>query len=240
MDTKLSIILTLAALIGLADSVVYLMSFWRTFEINIFEFAGLTDFAKLAIFPLSLVVFSIVIVGLVFFSKAPKKSNRSSWLDTMSDKLASNIAIGAVTVSMLGVYFIPDIRWKWYLGLLASYPLVNSINRHEIVRKYLPNSALRVYALSFTIVIPLMSGAIGAVDAIGVIRGEGCRAVDNVGIAANLMGTPNRPVMFVGFVNDTFILYETQTHSVVFIKQSENSPLILKPKLHCGPVSFFN
>ncbi|KAK45469.1 hypothetical protein BG58_18025 [Caballeronia jiangsuensis] len=53
MDTKLPL-MTAATLIGLFNSVVYLEFFWTPFGVEIFQFAGMTDFPKLAIYPLGL------------------------------------------------------------------------------------------------------------------------------------------------------------------------------------------
>ncbi|WP_157382655.1 hypothetical protein [Burkholderia ubonensis] len=231
-------LLTIGALIGLADAIIYLDSFWSSFGVDIFQFAGLSDFAKLAIFPMSLVAIALAITVAVDHTRQTlkKPDHRPGWLERRSDRFWAVTAIASIILALLSTR-LPR-PWEWYAALIASYPVMVSLGRQPIVRRYLPNQ-VRGSALIAIIVIPILLGILGEVEAQNIIRGKAFQVVDTTGIAANLMATRERPLMLVGFVNDTFILFETQTRSVVFLKQAENSPLILKPNPHSAPVDFF-
>jgi hypothetical protein len=52
------------AIVALTVAAAYLASYWSEFDINVFEFVGLTDFGKLAIYPL-IAAFAVLPIGLL-------------------------------------------------------------------------------------------------------------------------------------------------------------------------------
>jgi hypothetical protein len=228
--------LTIGALIALANAIIYLDSFWSSFGVDIFQFAGLSDFAKLAIFPMSLAAGSLAITLVIMDYMQQTFKNRSGWPERRSDRFWAVTAIASIFLASLALSLPHPL--EWYAALIASFPVMVSLERHSILRRYLPDR-IRSSALVAIIVIPIMLGLLGELNARNIKRGRALQIVETTGIAANLMATPEKPLMFVGFVNDTFILFETQTRSVVFLKQADNAPLILKPNPYGVPMEFF-
>ena len=228
MNEKLGVT-TILALFGLGVSACYLRSYWGAFDIDVFQFAGLTDFAKLAVYPLLLSTLGGAIglfVSTLLFPLSEKQDSSS-----FSAKAMKRLRLAAVA----SIVFTPvpvllwSKPWTWFACIIFAFPAVFQLCELPASRRYIKNFTPRFISISILVAFPLLAAMMGAVNAEAIKSGRTPRIVDKVGIAANLMGTPEHPLMYIGYVNDTFVIYEMQTRSVVLLKQVDNAPLVLKP-----------
>jgi hypothetical protein len=229
MNEKLGIT-TILGLYGLLVSACYLMAYWGAFDVDIFQLAGLTDFVKLAIYPVSFVIMIGVVVmtaSSLLFSLLP---NYEQIFIRQSTRKTLQVFMLVVTSASGLVLLFAHGNWKWPVGTggLATAPALY-ICTHPRALKYIPDRSLRLVVAFFVLWMPLLAAFAGANQSERIKDGTSQRIIDNTGVAAGLIATPEHPLMYIGFVSDTFVIYETQTRSVVLVKQVDNAPLVLKP-----------
>ncbi|MFM0501950.1 hypothetical protein [Paraburkholderia caffeinilytica] len=230
MNEKLGVT-TAVSLFGLVVATIYLISYWGSFDIDIFQYAGLTDFVKLAIYPLGLALLGLVMgVAVTTISFPFEKLTRA----TASIKIESlPVALRIVAVIGLLVALAINVlahgQWKWFATVMIFSPAASYVCFHEKIKERIPSLATRFHFVLLCVLIPLFAAMVGSSRAQNLKDGNAHVIVDNTGVAAGLKATPEHPLMFIGFVSDTFVIYETQTRSVVLIKQSDTLPFVLKP-----------
>lgn len=228
MNEKLGVT-TILALFGLGVSACYLRSYWGAFDIDVFQFAGLTDFAKLAVYPLLLSALGGAIglfVGTFLFPLTEKQEAKSFSARGMK---RLRLAAGASLVLMPTIVLVWSKPWAWCACVFISMPVIFQLCELPVSRRYFKDFTRRFITVTIMVLFPLLAAMVGAFNAEALKTGVVPRIVDNVGVAADLKGTPEHPLMYIGYVNDTFVIYETQTRSVVLLKQVDNAPLVLKP-----------
>lgn len=228
MNEKLGVS-TVLGLYGLVVSACYLMAYWGAFGIDIFQLAGLTDFVKLAIFPVALVAISGAVVMLASSLAVPFMPDYERIFSQPRNGkvLRAGALFSMIVIGLLLTFVHGD--WKWAAGFsLGVFPVIY-VCMHPKARTSVPNGGFRFIAAMFLLIMPLMVAFSGSRKAEVVKEGKAQRVVDNTGVAAGLIATPEHPLMYIGFVSETFVIYETQTRSVVLLKQVDNAPLVLKP-----------
>lgn len=230
MSEKLGIT-TVLGLVGLAVSACYLMVFWGSFGIDIFQFTGLTDFVKLAIFPVSLALMTCAVglaLALLIIPYRPSRNSNEKDLGVGGQKIVRLFATVSIVAAIVTIGST-NASLKWMAAACIAFPAVLSLYFLPITRRHFPSRALRLYLLVVITEVPLTACFFGAANAEAIKEGVATRVIDPTGIAAGLMGTRDHPLVYVGFVSDTFVIYETQTGSVILLKQVDNAPLVLKP-----------
>jgi hypothetical protein len=228
MNEKLGMTTILGAF-GLAVSACYLMVYWGAFGIDIFQFAGLTDFVKLAIFPVAMAVLATGLAlafGALIMPMLPVYDGQGLF----SHRPKTMRAVAGVSLfAAFAIMGFSDAAWRWGAALLLGVPFVRYVNSRPQMRRYIRSGVLRGYVLVLAFGLPLGACFFGAISAENIKEAVTTTVVDPTGIATGLIGTHDHPLVFVGFVSDTFVIYETQTGSVVLLKQVDNAPLVLKP-----------
>lgn len=228
MNEKLGVT-TALGLFGLVVSASYLRSYWGAFDIDVFQFAGLTDFAKLAVYPLLMSTLGWGIglfVSMLLFRVS--ESQETAGLSVSGAARLRVAAVASVVLAPLPI-LIWSKPWTWIACIFLASPAIFQVSDLPVSRRYIPAFSRRFTAVLMFAAFPLLAALGGALSAEGLKMGLSPRIVDKQGVAADLMGTPDHPLMYIGYVNDTFVIYETQTGSVVLVKQVDNAPLILKP-----------
>jgi hypothetical protein len=219
---------TVVGVFGLILATIYLISYWGSFNFDIFQFAGLTDFVKLAIYPLALALVGIaggmsLTTVLVPFIYARLKEPEWPLPKTVM------IITAVCVIAAFMVQVLIHAQWRWPVTLLLSVVPMTVLTFHPRMKRLLPSLVLRMNFLMLFLVFPLFAAVLGSERAQDVKDGKSALIVDNTGIAANLKSTPDHPLTYVGFVSDTFVIYETATGSLILLKQSDTAPLVLKP-----------
>ena len=211
------------------------MAFWGSFGINVFQFAGLTDFAKLAIHPVVLAIVGFAgisvlqVIGSSFLGGNDEKPSRDYEEELLKNSDRSLMA------TMLAMAVIPLIYaaggpLSWILASLLFVPFLLLLSRAATLRRYIPGRALRRTVVLFAGAIPFWIVAAGKMDAIGIKDGRSRMWVERVGAASTLMATESSRLGYVGFVGGVYVIYEPLTRSIALVKQSDDAPLILHEK----------
>src|SRR5476651_2414913 len=123
MNEKLGVT-TILALFGLGVSACYLRSYWGAFDIDVFQFAGLTDFAKLAVYPLLLSTLGGAIglfVGTLLFPLSEKQEAVSFSARGMKRlRLAAGVSIVLMPLPVL----IWSKPWTWFACVFIALPAI--------------------------------------------------------------------------------------------------------------------
>ena len=222
---------TVLALFAAFISACYLLSYWGSFEIDVFQFAGLTDFAKLAIAPLMTSSVSVA-VG-ILLQKATRADQRfpsgggaETSIGIFIRKHRSAILFTcAALAGLCAVSSAQPARWiaaaflmaPWTVNL-AEDPAIVSVLQDERLRKFLCNWSLMFAAMALFW---------GGLNAKTIIDGYATRIVVPTGAANQLSSDANNPLGLIGFVAGTYFIYVRKTDTVVLMKQVDNVPLVL-------------
>lgn len=230
-DLKLT---TFIAVFGVSVSCIYLHVYWTAFDVNVFEFAGASDFAKLAISPL-LITGGSWMAGTLFGVVSPRPAEsmsrafevvaRSGWVARNGNRIRMLCALSAVIAYVL----TPQYPLLWLLLVFLLFPVTFIAVDSEYLKNVFPSLYARHIAVGFFIMLPVMAGAFAALNAEAVKRGVAKKIVVRTGIAANVSAQDGKPVMYVGFLSGTYVLYETSTRRVVIVKQSDSEPIVFEP-----------
>ncbi|KXU90033.1 hypothetical protein CI15_07640 [Paraburkholderia monticola] len=228
MNEKLGIT-TAVGLFGLLVATIYLITYWGSFSFDIFQFAGLTDFAKLAIQPLAVAMLGFVLGMTITAVLVP--AERLSRVQPLRWPPPTTLRI-IPAVSVLGIILVQTLvhaQWRWPVTAVLLCPAASMMSFHPGVHRLMPGYLLRMNSVLVLLLLPVFAAAIGSLHAKMVKDGTTTLIVDNTGVAANLKSTPEHPLTYVGFVSDTFVIYETATGNLILLKQSDTAPLVLKP-----------
>jgi len=229
MNEKLGVT-TLAGVFGLVVAVIYLIAYWGSFSFDVFQFAGLTDFVKLAIFPLALTLFahalSVTITSLLTPTAVKSRLDRpGKWPPPTIYRVVLSVAM----VGIVLVQALVHAQWRWLVTLTLVCVPFSTLMIHPRVQRLMPGYVLRFNFLMLSLLFPVFAAMIGSIHAQVIKSGNSSLIVDNTGIAAGLKATPDHPLSYVGFVSDTFFVFETATGNLILLKQSDSAPLVLKP-----------
>ncbi|CAJ0742121.1 hypothetical protein R16034_02980 [Ralstonia edaphis] len=219
---------TLAVSYSFFVSACYLMAFWGSFGINVFQFAGLTDFAKLAIYPVALATVGIFggtflqAINSTLLRGGARETGRKPPHSTFLDR--ASVLPALVAIALIQIKGGPN---SWSFGSLLFIPFLLVLSRTEFCVRYFPGRMVRQTVVLWAALMPFWLVSVGKVDAMRIKAGEGDVWVERGGAAATLTATESSHLGYVGFVGGTYMIYEPLSNSVALIKQSDGAPLIL-------------
>lgn len=130
MEDKLIKIISLSTTFGFLICAIYLFAYWSSFGINILEFAGLSDFIKLGIYPV-FVGFSFFVIGSFIGILLPDKkidetkNQEERNKDIIRDnnlKKYMKVSVLVILTSMTIYEFIKATDGFWHLlGLTITF-----------------------------------------------------------------------------------------------------------------------
>ena len=217
----------------IAVGACYQFGYWGTFQVNVLEFISFTDIAKLAVYPLVISFVSLFVGGLIgqlfIMPHLPPGGGASSPLGQAGIKswrwLMAIILIIAALVWIFG-----SEPWKWFAiaGLISllSAPLTHIDKLIQVV----PNPGARSIIAFIFLFLPPLSFAYGRLDAFYVKTGSPVHIVDVVRSKIPVESDTTNPVAYLGYFGNVYVLRETKTGQIIFVKQRDDSPLFLSPK----------
>lgn len=231
---RLSLV-TIAVSYAIFISACYLMAFWGSFGINVFQFVGLTDFAKLAIHPVALAVagfagISVVqAIGATFLGGDDEEPTQD---DDEEFRKNSNRSLRATVLAMVVLPLIQAAGGplSWFVASLLCIPFLLLLCRAKALRSYVPSRVTRRTLVLFAGLMPFWIVAVGKLDANAIKNGRTRVWVERVGAASTLMSSETSRLGYVGFVGGVYVIYEPLTRSIALVKQADGAPLILHEK----------
>jgi hypothetical protein len=217
---------------GVSVSALYLFGFWGVFHINVLEFIGLTDLAKLSVKPLlySLPGFLLgFAVAQMFSGVFPPGGGADAPIGQFGRKYSVLLLILVVVLILAVMEFVPNY-WIRYVLILMLVVFLSIASTHlNIVITYLPNPRIRQVVMVLLFMIPVVAFHHGEIEAHAIKGGYGDLNVDTLRSKLELTVTDTKPASYVGYLGDFMVLYETATDRVVFVKLKDTAPLVLQP-----------
>jgi hypothetical protein len=212
----------------------YLFGYWGAFNINVLEFIGLADLAKLAVYPIvasfAFVLAGTLIADILHATHLPPGGGRDTKIGVFGRKHWRGLLALLIIFASLIAQFGPEPnRWLIFAGLISllSVPLSHVEKVIEIV----PNPSVRAIALYLLILLPASSFAYGRLQAFFVQRGTPQQFVDVTRSKLPLVSDAKNPVAYVGLLGDIYVLREARTGEIVLVKQRDDLPLFLTTKI---------
>lgn len=217
----------------------YLAGYWGSFQINVFEFISFSDVVKLAVFPL--MPFLVGLFAGVFCYQLWTSGDASALHKSNRERRRSGfqlqrifllvVILCVVLVSffspMLGNFWppLPSGLIAFFVGLL-SIPLLYVDEFIEI----LPNRDVRLVALFLFLFVPPVSWSYGVWRAHAVKTGAAELFVDVSRSQPFIQSDPKIRLAYLGLLGDLYVLRESQSGKIIFLKKSVEAPLFLVPK----------
>lgn len=226
---------TILAVYSAFVAACYLAGYWSRFDVNIFQFAGLTGFASLALYPLM----TAVGLNVFFFLFMPTRRSNKNVSPTASkgwfpQPLAKGIFVLWWTLgpaAALAAYILMTSPYKWLVVLLGIVPFIHQVAEQPIAEGIALDAQRRKDILYWAIAFPLLAALAGGTNAQTILDGKETRIIVPTGAAKNLQTDENHPIAFLGFAGGTYFLYESKTGNVVMMNQAVAEPLTIQPRL---------
>lgn len=179
----------LGTALAVASGVLYLVAYWSSFNINVFEFVAFSDVVVSSIVPLAVIAIMVGLYALVFSpivllldeaSRENKKTplddltfwrtmirNRKLWL-----KAGGGAFVGFAAFGFIGMF--PEwYQFVYALAFLAVIGIAGVSRDAPPIVKLIPSPVVRWILIAFLISVPLFSSAHGLVRAMSVMFGNG-------------------------------------------------------------------
>lgn len=229
---------TILAVYSAIVAACYLAAFWSRFDINIFQFTGITGFASLALYPLMTALGLNVFMMLYFDGRAKNRGATTGTYKPFVLKIAKIFVVSwwvIGTIGALAAFILMSSPWKWGIILLGTVPLMHSFADLPIAQIISKDGARRRDIVYWAFSFPLLAAMNGGLHADIIIDGKEPRAIAPTGAAKNLQSDEAHPIGFLGFSGGTYFLYESKSGDVVMINQSVAEPLTFRQRTPKAP-----
>ncbi|WP_321941623.1 hypothetical protein [Paraburkholderia tropica] len=211
----------------------YLIAYWSRFEINIFQFAGITGFASLALYPLITAFTLNVLIMLVLYQRSNSNSVGPQKPTTRFYLFFKAIFIiwtyGGPIASFLA-YVVMTAPSKWIIVLGGIVPIINWLADTPIAAGIAKDQKRRKDIVYWAFAAPFLAALAGATNAQTILDGRETRSIVQTGAAKGLQSDGDHPIAFLGFSGGTYFLYESKSGSVIMVNQSVAEPLTFQPR----------
>lgn len=233
-------LLFLGAPFGIGIGCLHLQGYWGEFEINVFQYAGVSDIVSTALVPLMVLVllnlFSSAAGFFAGYSSGTEPTRpEPSFLRRIHDSpdvILRIFLIGCV----LSLIFLWEKRWfvipvMLYLGFVRF-----TSNRPFKISSKMP-AYLQKMIFSLLLFIGLQSYGIGIIRANLIIDGDSYNAVVSSNISSLVHDGPDdRKVRFIGHVGDYDFFLDPMTSVVKIMKVQDENLLALSYQKKQEPV----
>ena len=230
MNIKIRDALAFSTVFFVAVAACYLFGYWGAFNINVLEFISFSDLAKLALYPIVASLF-FAAVGLATGEIAngdrlPVGGGRSSRFAIFVLK-HWRIIFFLLLSSIFWIWLLVPSPYKLILLAFLALPFPVALGNTELAIQLLPNSRIRYQASFIFMMLPVAAFSVGQEQADRVKAGKSSLVVDVQRSQLALLSRADAPVVYMGLLGDTYVLYEPATSSIVLTKQRNDMPLIL-------------
>lgn len=235
MENK-STVATILLLFGCIVGIGYLIGFWSTFNLNVFQYANVTDILKATILPVSLIflscAFSYFGWGAQRFASPPVAppppgSRRAKIGERfLRWKFAIVTAWGGALVN---IFTFAPAPWKWYAISVMAIPLGIALSYTTPFTNLIPNGKLRDAATFFFSCLPFLAIAGGSNEATEITKGRSKYIVTVNLQIPKISSQEAEHLEYIGFVGNSFFLYEPTSKRLIILKQSDSLIVTLTP-----------
>ncbi len=213
--------------------VAYTLGYWGTFGLNPLQFMGISELARLAIYPLmATLALAIVLMAANYFFLSgvlPPGGGANSVINRTGRKYwGTLLAILCITI-VVTITYAPEPS-KWYilavLVTLFSTPLTHVPRIIELI----PSPRVRAFGLLLLIALPALAFAQGRLRAYNITQGYAEHCVD-LSRSALPPGPAASKAAYLGYLGGMHVLREHPSGVIVFVKQKEDAPLYLSSEV---------
>ena len=228
----------LGTALAVASGTLYLVVYWSSFNINVFEFDAFSDVVVSSIVPLAAIA---IIVGLyallyspiVFILDKASRENEKTPLDdltfwrTMIRNRKLWLKAGGGAFAGLAAFGFIGMLPEWYqfvyaFAFLAVIGIANVIRDAPPIVKLIPSLAVRWIFIAFLISVPLFSSAHGLVRAMSVMFGNG----DFLYVCETHLKRPERAfgdteLRYIGKAGDFFFFFTPRWRLPVLMESNQ-------------------
>jgi hypothetical protein len=209
----------------------YSFGYWGHFDIDILQFVGLTDIAKLAIYPLLFfavtTVLTITWTEITLGAALPPGGGAATPIGRVGLKYWRVLVALVLLALAATLLYVPEPR-KWYaVSLLASFLAVGLTHVRALI-ELLPNPRIRAVLLLQLVLLPTLSFAHGRASAFRVESGDAAFYVDAERSGLPLRSDLSAPIVYLGKLGETYVYLEKKTGKLALVKAKDDVPLILR------------
>ena len=156
---------------------LYLISFWSTFDIDVSNFASVSEIPKSFIYPfliantIFLAQLGIHIIGYhmekavtgqpAILDKPILRTNKFSWINELDPYVRDLIVMGIAffIIVFVGVlyYFFSDYMFFWVIALIIFVlPVVSLMQQISVIKKFSNEFSLRLYMIMLILIVPFV------------------------------------------------------------------------------------
>jgi hypothetical protein len=206
-----------------------LFGYWGSFNINILEYATISDLTRWAIYPLASSLF-FVLVGVVLSElTAGEKIDNLEVSDSTLRKVRKYgrfVASIYILSLILALAFVPPPR-NYFIGIALGTPIVAVfLGRLEITKELVPHDRVRSIITFLLILCPALAFYYGKVSAQEIKEEHAGLAIDIERSEIALIGDEVFPAMHLGFVAGSHFIYEVKTSNIVIINDDKITNLV--------------
>jgi hypothetical protein len=206
----------------------YLFGYWGHFGINVLEFVGFADLAKLALYPLlaglGLTLCGAIAGDLLTSDVFPPGGAPPTKVTTFV-KAHWRWFVAAQTIAIPAVALFGPHPLKWFIVTLLVATLAVPVASSRLLIAWLPEPRVRALCAFTALFLPAVTFAYGRLDAYYTEFHKSGKAVDVA--RSKLALSADAPVVYLGLLGATYVLRESRTGAIVLVKQKDDSPLFL-------------
>lgn len=231
--TYVGIALSYGAVVG----ALYLFGFWGTLNINILEFIGFGDLIKLAIYPL-LVSMAFFIGGYFLNAVAvggalPPGGGANTRIGRFGLQYWRYLVAGQLLIILAVILFV-EAPFKWFLATILASLLSVVFTHLDFFIDLFPNARVRGSILFLAIFIAGSAFYYGTFNAYLAKNGKSELVIDVARSKLSLTQDAKKPVVYLGYIAGHFVLLESISGTVVFVKMKDDAPIFLVPNARRG------
>lgn len=178
-ENQLSVV-SLAIAYGIAISLLYLFGYWSTFNINVLDYASLSDVVKIAIYPVFVSAVLVIIAPLVFgfvsgrlLEKDPGKA-----FIIVSHRYTRWSTLVAIVIGIILIAWQRNGTAFKYAGICLTYAInINIPTNHRFLKPLIPNEVVRRIIIFILLMVLLCSFGSGRENGEKVLGGKGVSVV---------------------------------------------------------------
>ncbi|HUX80056.1 MAG TPA: hypothetical protein VMW10_09995 [Alphaproteobacteria bacterium] len=214
MENKLSKIIYFVTPYALISSLLYLLGYWSTFDLNILEFISISDIIRLSIYPIAVSVIFVIIGAVV-------GAYYSACSDTPMKKSTKYVSYIGILIIACIAHYRGHPMWWLVIGLFLAEIIYHGFYKLNLLETFIPNQRAQRIVLWILIAVPILSFSFGKMHSNEILDGKKAQYV-NVSIFKNQESFRNQEhLKYIGLKGDYFFFLSIDNAKLYISKSSE-------------------
>lgn len=236
-------ITTLILIYLFSCGLLYLIGFWTTFDIDVFNLISIYDIPKSFLFPF--VISNGFYLLSLTFKMIPNLTDTSGNINSfISEKGTWSYRKNKIITSLTNIDLLLYLSiYTWYnliekplfnmafwilSGYLISYRLTYKLVNSELIVGKITNTTIRMYLANLCIFIPISCFVIGKVKSLTIYNNSNIKTIAIDPINSQVQKSEKScSLKLLGFISDNIIVSEIDNSKVYIYKQGNVNKLII-------------